>query len=53
MHGVHAFSFGQPGLNDPRKIMDGTVEKGVQIVGIGGNDWNAIGIDGRGLVHAW
>ena len=43
MHGVHAFSF----------VMAGTMEKGVQIVGLGGNDWNAVGIDGRGLAHAW
>ena len=29
MHGVHAFSF----------VMAGTVEKGVHIVSIGGDDW--------------
>ena len=33
--------------------VSGAVDKGVQIVGIGGNDWNAIVIDGRELVHAW
>jgi hypothetical protein len=45
------FSFGQPGLNEPRKIMARTVEKGVQIVGFGRNDRNAIGTGDRELAH--
>jgi hypothetical protein len=51
--GLHAFNFGQPHLNDPRRIRAGTVERGVQVIGMLPDAWKAIGGAGRGLVHCW
>ena len=48
---LHAFNFGQPGHNDPAKIVAGTVAKGVAVLGISSADWAATGAAGRGLVH--
>jgi hypothetical protein len=51
--GLHREWCDQPHLNDPQRIVAGTVARGVQVIGMHPDAWKAVGSSGRGLVHCW